>query len=184
MKKFISSTILIFIAFFALNASAQSYDIIGTWKGKSVKDENNSNNPMKGELNFIQTFNADNSGSINFNGNLSGNIDPNCQLKINLKGECPYSWTINDATIVMKLDPSKFDIKLTENDIEFICNDPQTQALMNSYKPQMIQMFDQQLKSVISSSIGSSSEWTIVSLEGDNMTIIEKGNEYNLTRVK
>lgn len=184
MKKFISSTVLIFIAFFALNASAQSYDIIGTWKGKSVKDENNSNNPMKGELNFIQTFNADNSGSINFNGNLSGNIDPNCQLKINLKGECPFSWTINDATIVMKLDPSKFDIKLTENDIEFICNDPQTQALMNSYKPQMIQMFDQQLKSVISSSIGSGSEWTIVSLEGDNMTIIEKGNEYNLTRVK
>ena len=139
---------------------------------------------MKGELNFIQTFNADNSGSINFNGNLSGNIDPNCQLKINLKGDCPFSWTINDATIVMKLDPSKFVIKLTENDIEFICNDPQTQALMNSYKPQMIQMFDQQLKSVISSSIGSGSEWTIVSFKGDNMTIIEKGNEYNLTRVK
>lgn len=35
-----------------------------------------------------------------------------------------------------------------------------------------------------SSSIGSGSEWTIVSLEGDNMTILEKGNEYNLTRVK
>ncbi len=84
----------------------------------------------------------------------------------------------------MKLDSSNFEVVLTENDIEFICNDLQTQALMNAYKPQMVQMFNQQSKSLISSSIGSGSEWTIVSLEGDNMTILEKGNEYNLTRVK
>ena len=184
MRKSISLFTVLFIAFIAINASAQSYDIIGTWKGKSVKDENNSNNPMKGELNFIQTFNADNSGFLSFNGNLSENIDPNTQLKINLKGKCPFSWTINDSTIIMNLDSSNFEVELTENDIEFICNDPQTQALMNSYKPQMVQMFNQQSKSVISSSIGSGSEWTIVSLEGDNMTIIEKGNEYNLTQVK
>lgn len=183
MKKSFSIITILLVAFIAFNVTAQSYDIIGTWKGKSVKDEN-SNNPMKGELNFIQTFNADNSGFLNFIGNLSGNIDPNTQLKINLKGKCPFSWTINDSTIIMKLDSSNFEVELTENDIEFICNDPQTQALMNSYKPQMVQMFNQQSKSVISSSIGSGSEWTIVSLEGDNMTIIEKGNEYNLTRVK
>lgn len=181
MKKYFSITALLFIAFITFNATAQNYDIIGTWEGKSVKEDNN---PMKGELSFIQTFNADNSGLLNFNGNLSGNIDPNTQIKINLNGECPFSWSINGNTIAMKLDSSKFDVELTENDIEFICNDPQAQALMNSYKAQMAQMFNQQLKTVISSSMGSGSEWAIVSLEGNNMTIIEKGNEYNLTRVK
>lgn len=184
MKKSFSIITMLLIAFIAFNVTAQTYDIIGTWEGKSVKDENNSNKPMKGELSFIQTFNADSSGFLNFIGNLSGNIDPNTQLKINLKGKCPFSWTINDSTIIMKLDSSNFEVVLTENDIEFICNDLQTQALMNAYKPQMVQMFNQQSKSLISSSIGSGSEWTIVSLEGDNMTILEKGNEYNLTRVK
>ena len=73
---------------------------------------------------------------------------------------------------------------MTENDLEFICNDPNMAALMNAYKPQMVQMMQNQLKTSLGTSFSETSVWTNVKIEGNTMYITDGGVDYKLTRVK
>lgn len=182
MKKSISILAIFFIALISFNSSAQS--VIGTWEGMSTRSGESPNEPMNGEIHYVQTFNADNSGLMSFNGITTGNLDQNTQLRISLRGKIPFTWAKDGSNVTMKLIVSQFELNLTENDIEFISNDPNIQAMMNAYKPQMVEMFYSQLKTALGTSISETSTWTNVKIEGDKMYVTEKGKDYELTRIK
>lgn len=182
MKKSISIIAVLFIALISFTSSAQS--IIGSWEGKTTSPNDTSNNSIVGEMKFFQTFNADMTGVLKFDGVANGKIDQNAQLKINLRGSIPFTWTKEGSTITMKLNSSQINIKLTQNDIEFICSDPNVAAMMNAYKPQMVQMMRNQLKSSMATSFSETSTWTNVKIEGNTMYITDGGVDYKLTRVK
>ena len=182
MKKSISFLAIIFIAVLSFNISAQS--IIGSWEGKTTRPNDTSNNSIVGEIKFFQTFNADMTGVLKFDGVANGKIDQNAQLKINLRGSIPFTWTKEGSTITMKINSSQLNIDLTQNDIEFICSDPNVAAMMNAYKPQMVQMMHNQLKSSMATSFSETSTWTNVKINGDTMYITDGGVDYKLTRIK
>ena len=182
MKKSTSIVIMLLLAFVSFNISAQS--IIGSWEGKTIRPNDTSNNSIVGEIKFFQTFNADMTGVLKFDGVANGKIDQNSQLKINLRGSIPFTWAKEGSTITMKINSSQLNIDLTQNDIEFICNDPNVAAMMNAYKPQMVQMMRNQLKSSMATSFSETSTWTNVKINGDTMYITDGGVDYKLTRIK
>ena len=182
MKKAISIVIMLLLAFVSFNVSAQS--IVGSWEGRSTRTKESPNNPITGEIKFFQTFNADMTGVLKFDGVANGKIDQNAQLKINLRGSIPFTWTKEGSTITMKINSSQLNIDLTQNDIKFICSDPNVAAMMNAYKPQMVQMMRNQLKSSMATSFSETSTWTNVKINGDTMYITDGGVDYKLTRIK
>ena len=182
MKKSFSIILMLLLAFVSFNISAQS--IIGSWEGKTTRPNDTSNNSIVGEIKFFQTFNADMTGVLKFDGVANGKIDQNAQLKINLRGSIPFTWTKDNSTVKMRINSSQLNIELTENDLEFICNDPNMAALMNAYKPQMVQMMQNQLKTSLGTSFSETSVWTNVKIEGNTMYITDGGVDYKLTRIK
>ena len=88
------------------------------------------------------------------------------------------------AVTTMEINSSQLNLELTENDLEFICNDPNMAALMNAYKPQMVQMMQNQLKTSLGTSFSETSVWTNVKIEGNTMYITDGGVDYKLTRIK
>lgn len=182
MKKSISIVTMLLLAFVSFSISAQS--IVGSWEGKVTRHEETPDSPLKGEIKFFQTFNADMTGVLKFDGTANGKIDQNTQLKINLRGSIPFTWTKEGSTITMEINSSQLNIDLTQNDIEFICSDPNVAAMMNAYKPQMVQMMRNQLKSSMATSFSETSTWTNVKINGDTMYITDGGVDYKLTRVK
>lgn len=182
MNKSTSIILMLLIAFVSFNISAQ--DIIGTWEGKSTRTKESPNNPITGEIKFFQTFNADKTGVLKFDGLANGKIDQNTKLNIKLRGSIPFTWAKENSTITMKINSSQLNIELTENDLEFICNDPNMAALMNAYKPQMVQMMQNQLKTSLGTSFSETSVWTNVKINGDTMYITDGGVDYKLTRIK
>ena len=60
----------------------------------------------------------------------------------------------------------------------------QMSALRNAYKPQMVQIMQNQLKSSMATSFSETSTWTNVKINGDTMYITDGGVDYKLTRIK
>ena len=182
MKKSISIIVLLFISLFSFNISAQN--IIGTWEGISSRSGESPKDPMKGDINLITTFNADKTGIQSFDGNASANLDQNTKLKVKLRGKFPFTWVQEGSNITMEITPSQFELYLTENDIEIVSSDPNTQAMINAYKPQMVEMLHSQLKATLGTSFSKKSTWTNVKIEGNQMQITDNGVNHSLTRVK
>ena len=183
MKKSISIVTMLLLAFVSFSISAQS--IVGSWEGLSSRSGEKPGEPMKGNMQFVVTFNPDETGIQSFDGNASANIDQSTELKIRLRGKFAFTWVQEGSNVTIKMDTSQLELNLTENDLEIVSKDPNIQAMMNAYKPQMIQMFHSQFKSALGTSFSKNSTWTNVKIEGDKMRITdEDGLNLTLTRVK
>lgn len=183
MKKSTSIILMLFVALFSFNISAQN--IIGSWEGISSRSGEKPGEPMKGNIQFVLTFNADKTGIQAFDGNASANIDQSTEFKVKLRGKFAFTWLHKGSNVTLEMNPSQLELDLTENDLEIVSSDPNTQAMMNAYKPQMVEMFHTQLKSALSTSFSKTSTWTNVKIEGDKMYITdEDGLNLTLTRIK
>lgn len=186
MKKTISIISLLLILSLSFNVNAQTYNIIGTWEEFAIKDSHDL------KIYCSYTFNANNSGIVKFRGNIFNEFQDfqNFKTKISLKGDCSFSWDLDGSKINILFDDSKFNI--TEQNIDFLCNDPQIQAILDS-NPQLIEKQNHLSKGIISSlkdiilynNHHSQTQWNILDIEDKNtLIIIEEDSIRRITRIE
>ena len=175
MKKSISFLMMLIVAVSMFGQSYKASQLVGKWHANVSK--NNANAEL------VYTFNADKSGECVMTGEGKQPIGSGF-LAIKMPIYMKFSWKVNENIISVKNEGVKLEI--TEDNIDFICDNPQEKAEFEKQKPAIVSQLNMILQSATNAVKDFEGDLTIISLSNDKLTIHDKNNgiTYNFTRIK
>lgn len=174
MKKSISIIILLFVAFFSVNASAQSSKLVGTWVGEGEYDAQ-----MNATAVPTLIFKANNTGSITMSYEMSSALDETSSLMAKIKINVPMRWSYSNSTINGTFNTESTTINIDE--LKVASQDPYVEELMQSYIPQLKQMLLGEFNKA-KQKLPKTDSFKVVSITGNTLTLIQEGKQRTYIR--
>ena len=177
MRKSISLFTVLFIAFFALNASAQTSKLLGTWYGNTHPVNQQG---MRGTMVPSLTLKDGNIGTFDCVLKQKGSLGNGSTVEFTVNHSAPCHWEFDGSNLYLRIDVYNAVITVPKNKVKFTCKDPKGLKALNSSKDEFIELvkneyFDPNM-------IPDEAYWQNVSVIGNTLTFYEDGVKYTFKK--
>ena len=174
MKRVFSLVLMLLMASFTYEASAQASRLIGSWDVDV--DAFGEDMSQFDEMDMGITFRTDDIGYIDMEFTMTQPMDETTNMTFEMDIDLIFSWTLTGNTLELKV----VDAKINLDELEFNPSSPE----LNAYVPMIKQMIEQQIAETdISDWIGTDNILGSCTVRFISDNIVELSNGDNVMRI-
>lgn len=182
MKKILSLALMLLVAAFAVNASAQASKLVGKWNADISAMELETGMFSGGDIKLTFEFESDGDCEVKINIGTTQALDSTMSLAFKMEVEVDYDWTLSGDNL--SINNAEVDMELQE--FRFIPSSPELDAMLPMFKQQIESEFNKQKGQIAAQMIATAMKVKFVNDNTVELTPLDDATltAYTLRRVK
>ena len=160
MKRVITLAVLLLVAAFAVEAKAQSSQLVGKWK---IKDISTLADDGFECTKYTITFDADGEGEADFETKGKVELDDQYTLYMTTELDVEFTWQVSDS----RLSLSNIDIEIDFDDLSITPYSEEVNQLLPMLKEAMLADYQENKEEFTSAFLDMMGDWSVRFIDND-----------------
>jgi hypothetical protein len=164
MKRVITLAVMLLVAAFAVEAKAQSSQLVGKWK---IKDISTLADDGFECTKYTITFDADGEGEADFETKGKVELDDQYTLYMTTELDVEFTWQVSDS----RLSLSNIDIEIDFDDLSITPYSEEVNQLLPMLKEAMMADHQENKEEFISAFLAKMGDWSVKFIDNDTLQL-------------
>jgi hypothetical protein len=169
MKRVITLAVMLLVAAFAVEANAQSSQLVGKWKPKDVSTLLAHSHEV---TKFTIAFDADGKGEIELEGDTKVELDDQYTLYLTIEIDIEFTWQLSGSTLSL----SNIDTEMDLDNLTITPYSEENNQLIPMMKEAMLADYQEHKEELASSFLDTMGVWSVRFI--DNNTLLLDNDTY------